>query len=187
MDGGDQLTFLRSLRAVRRYADRPIERRAHEAILEVVRWTGSGKNRQPWEVIVVQDRSALLQLSQYGRFASHLSGAAAAYVLVMDSAEDQFDEGRLSQNIMLAAWAQGIGSCMATFSTGEDLQRGRELLAIPEAGWFRHSIALGFPADEAALRRPRGAADHLTGVVPVGRKSLDSMVHWERYTVDDEA
>lgn len=187
MDDADQLMFLRSLRAVRRYADRPIERRVHEAVLEVARWTGSGKNRQPWEVVVVEKRSTLQELSRLGRFASHLTGAAAAYVLVMDSAEDQFDEGRLAQNLMLAAWAYGIGSCMATFSTEEDVQRGRELMSIPEDRWFRHSVALGLPADDAALRRARGAADPLAGVVPVGRKSFDSMVHWERYTVDGDA
>jgi nitroreductase len=173
--------FLRSLRAVRRYADRPIERAVLEEILEVARWTGSGKNRQPWELVVVEERAALAQLAVYGQFAKHLAGAAAAVVLVMEDASRRFDEGRLAQNLMLAAWTHGIGSCMATFSTDEDAQRGRELLGIPVDRWFHNSIAFGYPADDPSndpgARFGRLPAD----VVPRGRKPLDSFLHWERY------
>ena len=39
--------FLRSLRAVRRYAQRPIPDAVLLDVLEVARWTGSAKNTQP--------------------------------------------------------------------------------------------------------------------------------------------
>jgi nitroreductase len=39
--------LLRSLRVVRRYADRPVPDDVLLSILEVARWTGSAKNTQP--------------------------------------------------------------------------------------------------------------------------------------------
>ena len=44
-------------------------------------------------------------------YAGHLAGAAAAIVLVMQNASQRFDQGRLAQSLMLAAWAHGVGSC----------------------------------------------------------------------------
>lgn len=169
--------FLRSLRAVRRYADRPVARPVLEQVLEVTRWTGSGKNRQPWEVVVVQDRPALQALSGFGRYAGHLSGASAAVVLVMADESDRFDAGRLAQNVMLAAWAHGVGSCPATFSTAQDVERARELLDLPADRWLRHSIALGYPSGD----RSEWIGGLAPDVVPRGRKPLSSFVHWERY------
>lgn len=176
----DPVRFLRSLRTVRRYADRPIDRAVLDEILEVGRWTGSGKNRQPWEVVLVQDRTVLSELARCGGFASHLAEAAMATVLVMADATRQFDEGRLAHNLMLAAWAHGIGSCMSTFSSEADVQRGRELLGVPESRWMRHSIAFGYPEDRLSADGKR-SCQLPTGIAPGGRKPMDSFVHWERF------
>ncbi|MGI9252361.1 MAG: nitroreductase family protein, partial [Thermomicrobiales bacterium] len=51
----DAIDLIRSLRAVRRYAPRPIEPAAMERIVEAARWTGSAKNHQPWSLIVVEN------------------------------------------------------------------------------------------------------------------------------------
>jgi nitroreductase len=102
-------------------------------------------------------------------------------VLVMSDPTRRFDEGRLAQNLMLAAWAHGIGSCIATFSSDEDVRRGVELLDIPGDRAVRNSIAFGYPADAAALRRGTQPADISPSVVPLGRKPLASLVHWERF------
>lgn len=178
MSGASGAELLRGLRAVRRYAPRPIERGVLEDILEVARWTGSGKNSQPWELVVTEDRAVLEQLATLGQYASHLAGAAAAIVLVMADESRRFDEGRLAQNLMLAAWSHGVGSCIATFSTDEDRRRGRELLGIPADRSVRNSIAFGYPADAQALRR--GPRPDLA-VVPLGRKPLADLVHRERF------
>ena len=66
----EQIRFLRGLRAVRRYADRLIKPSILVDILDTVRWTGSGKNRQPWEPVVVQERARLQQLATCGQFGS---------------------------------------------------------------------------------------------------------------------
>jgi nitroreductase len=172
--------FLRGMRAVRRYDSRPVEQAVLDEILEVARWTGSGKNSQPWELVTVQHPATKVQLADCGTFAAHLARASVAVVLVMENADRRFDEGRLAQNLMLAAWGYGVGSCMATFSTDADVQRAKDLLRIPVHRFVRNSIALGYPADEASLRLSQ-SQDLPPGVVPLGRKPVSSMVHREQY------
>ncbi len=99
------IELLRTLRAVRRFAAQPIPDAVLHDLLEVARWTGSAKNTQPWELVVITDRQLLVQLARFGQYAGHLAGAPLAIALLMDHATQVFDAGRLAQNIMVAAWA----------------------------------------------------------------------------------
>ena len=172
--------LMRSMRVVRRYADRPIPDEVLRDVLEIGRWTGSSKNTQPWEVIVVGDRETLKRLSSLGQFASHLAGAQAALVHVMDSANNAFDAGRLAERMMLAAWAHGVGSCIASIFPENNVSEAKQLLGIPQERWVRQTIALGYPADAGATRvtmTPRMAS-----VLPsIGRKPMERFVSWERH------
>jgi nitroreductase len=174
-----QINLLRSLRAVRRFSDREIPAKALDDILEVAQWTGSSKNTQPWELVVVGDRSTLGRLSRLGRYADHVAGARLAIALTMERAtlSTEFDKGRLAQNIMLAAWAYRIGSCIASLFPEKNERAAKELLGVPAERELRTVISLGYPADEEALR----LTGPLRRIVPTGRKPLDQLVSWERY------
>jgi nitroreductase len=173
----DETRLIRSLRSVRRFDSRPIPQDVLGDILEAARWTGSGKNSQPWRLVAVRDRETLAALSRCGQFAFHLEEAPAAIVLSMDDADHLFDEGRLAQNIQLGAWAHGVGSCIASFFPGENIAAARELLGVPEERSCHTAISLGYPADVDALRIPPG----FESVVPRGRMPLTELVGWERY------
>ncbi len=174
------LRFLRRLRAVRRFAPQPLPQRVLDDVIEAARWTGSSKNSQPWELVVVRDRERLRVLATLGRFAGHLAGAAAGIVLVMESPATAFDAGRLAQQLMLAAWAHGVGSCIASIFPEENESRAKTLLGVPAERWVRTAISLGYPADKAALRV--STTPETARVLPaVGRKPLDQFVSWEQY------
>jgi nitroreductase len=169
--------FLGSLRAVRRFSDRAITDDVMRDILEVARRTGSSKNTQPWELVVVRERDTLKALSKLGGFAGYVATAQADIVLVMDSANNAFDCGRLAERLMLAAWAHGIGSCIASLFPDESARKAKELLGIPAARWVRQTVAIGYPADEMGTR----AAGTPRMVRPIVRKPLEQLVSWERY------
>ena len=165
---------------MRRYAATPIPEDVLLDILEAARWTGSAKNRQLWEVVVVRDRATLEQLSRCGQYAEHLAGAQAGIVLVMQDAGWAFDCGRLAQNIQLAAWAHGVGSCIATLFPEENEARAKELLGIPAERWVRQSVALGYPAD-ARAHRFSAEPDSGNRGLGLGRKPMEEFASWERY------
>ena len=114
------IALLRGLHAVRQFRSEPIPQDIIDAVLEVARWSGSASNRQHWELVVVRERETLRQMAQCEGFAKHLAGAALGIVLVMEGNpalvdQETYDEGRLSERIMLAARAYGVGSCIGWF------------------------------------------------------------------------
>jgi nitroreductase len=171
--------FLRSLRAVRRFSSAPVSDDVLQDILEVARWTGSSKNSQPWRLIVVRDRGTLAELARCGPYAGHLAGAQAAIVLVMDDGNRRFDEGQLAHNIMLAAWARGVGSCIASIYPDTNKERARTLLRVPPKKWLHTAISLGYPADDNArlLSAERGGLTE----VPIGRTPVANLVDVEHF------
>ena len=169
--------LIKSLRSVRLFSQREIPDDVLLDILEAGRWTGSAKNTQPWDLIVVKKRESLAALAQCGRYAGHLATATLAIALVMrgEDAPTLMDEGRLMQNLMLGAWAHGVGSCIASIYPAENEQRARELLGIPHDRHLRTMLSIGYPAGPEALRLPENAP------IPRGRRAIADVVSWERF------
>lgn len=182
----EAMEVLRTLRAVRSYSAQTIPQNVLHDILEVARWTGSAKNTQPWELVVVLDKASLVELASLGHYAGHLASATAGIVLVMEGPGREFDAGRLAQSIMLAAWTHGVGSCIASLFPAENQQRARHLLGVPDERSAHTVIALGYPADAEALRL-RSAPDNVRSAVPQGRKPHAELVSWEQYGRRDPA
>jgi nitroreductase len=158
-----------SLRVVRTFAAHPLEPAHLARILAAARRTGSSKNGQDWQFIVVRDRARLEALSKVGPYAGHLAGAAAAVALVAPTRLDRWDLGRAAQDMMLAAWELGIGSVPATVYESEMAAR---LLQLPADQDCHYLISFGYPADETVLTRPNRAG---------GRKPLAELVFDERW------
>jgi nitroreductase len=168
----DRIAFLRSLRAVRRFRPDPVPREVVDDILEVARWSGSASNRQPWEMVVIQDGETLGAVARVEGYAHHLRDAPLGIVLVMagERAEQEtYDEGRLAERVMLAALAHGVGSSVG-WIVGSGRDAAREILGVPEGRVVRTAISLGYP-DEGARRQRAVQA----------RKPLSEIVHEGRY------
>lgn len=159
------------LRVVRKYRAEPLAVDDLAAILEAGRWTGSAKNRQDWVFVVVDDRDVRMKLAECGRFSQPVRDAPVVIVPVRTPGGYEFDIGRVSQNIMLAAAAKGVGSCPVTL---HDDQCAARVLEVPDDHQARYAICLGYP-DEDAERVQR--AGRSWG----GRKPLDELVRHNRF------
>jgi nitroreductase len=156
-DAPSFIALLRGLRAVRQFRPGPVPEAAVRDIVEVVRWSGSAGNGQPWQVVLVRDRETLRTLAALEGYADHLAGAALAAVLVMPGANpewDAFDEGRLSERVMLAAAAHGLGSSIG-WLRGSGPDEAKRLLGVPSERTVRTAISIGYPTEEAARRGGR--------------------------------
>src|SRR6185369_9500261 len=111
----------------RAFLPRPIPDETLHRILQAARMTGSSKNREPNRLVVVRDRARLARLAATSRFARFIADSAATIVIAQTEPHD-FDAGRCAQNMMLAAWNEGIGSCPAHLPEAEVAA----LLGIPE-------------------------------------------------------
>ncbi len=170
------VNFLKRLRAIRQFRPAPIPQEIVDAVLDVARWSGSASNKQPWEFVVIRNKETLRVLSKVEGFASHLAGASVGIVLVMAGDKGQveqetFDEGRLSERIMLAASAYGVGSSIGWFRKS-GMTDAKAILGIPQERLVRTAISMGYPDEEARRARPKPAQ---------ARKSLADTMHDERY------
>ncbi|TAM78416.1 MAG: nitroreductase, partial [Chloroflexota bacterium] len=67
--------------------------------------------------------------------------------------------GRAAQNMVLAAWELGIGSCPATVY---EQALARRLLGYPDDHHCEYLLSFGYPAEPAILTRPKRAGGRLT-------------------------
>ncbi len=180
------LDTLRRVRNTREFTAEPVSDEALGAILEIARRTGSAMNAQPWEFVVVRDPETLRAISQTGPNLPWMAGAPLAIVLVMAGRRPElegFDEGRLAERIMEAAYAQGLAAGLGWFLAGEPRRAAYGLLGVPEAKAMRTAIAIGHPApDRSPAAPPAAAADYHEGQrPPTARKPLAELVHRDRY------
>ena len=100
-----------SKREVRAYADRPLPDDAVRRLLEAGRLAGSSRNRQARRFVVLRD-GALARAAEAVYSPGNVRGAGLAVAIVIrGKGPTGFDAGRAAQNMMLAAWGDGIGSC----------------------------------------------------------------------------
>jgi len=159
---------------VRQFRDEPVPDDVLNDILEAARWSGSAKNTQPWQFVVVRKRDTLTQLSRLGQYAGHLAGAAVAIVILTHG--DAFDAGRVAQNMMLAAHAQGVGSCIAWIFPQ---QSALQLLHAPSGYQVSAAISFGYPAP--VVRKTIEGQPLERVLSSMGRKSLSDLVHYESF------
>lgn len=123
-----------SKRDVREYAETPIPDDVVRRILDAGRLAGSSRNRQQREFVVVSDKETLAEAV----FAPENVLGAALVVAIAGSASG-FDIGRAAQNMMLAAWNDGVGSCPNGQRDPEAVER---LVGAPVGA----VLSFGYPA-----------------------------------------
>lgn len=174
--------MLRSLRAVRRFLRGQVPADAVAEIVEVARWTGSARNRQPWRVMLVTDPAKRASLARLGAYASPLEQAPLVVLLAIDlalgGADAEFDAGRFAQSVMLAAHAQGLGSCPVSFFPAANIRMAAAMTGLREPWQVRTAIAIGYPD-------PTARDDVGRPAIPTGRLStLDLVVGDDASSID---
>jgi nitroreductase len=110
--GVDACLAVASKRDQREYAERPVPEEAVRRSLDAGRIAGGAKNRQPWRFLVLGDRGLVDQVAQTVYASPDLLGAPR---VMANCGQRQgpvaFDAGRAAQNVMLAAWNEGVFSC----------------------------------------------------------------------------
>lgn len=140
--------------------DRPIEKEKMERILEIARLAPSACNAQPWHMIVVDDpelknrvadatSERILGMNHFTKQAPvhivlveekvNLTSGIGGWVKQKDYA--QMDLGVVAAHIVLAARAEGLGSCIVGWFNEPKM---RELLSIPDSKRVWLDIVIGY-------------------------------------------
>ena len=153
----DAYLAIASRREVRTYSDRPVPDEIQRRILDAGRVSGSSQNRQGWRFLWVTDRALLERLAETVYVPSNLRGCAFAVALgVSGKGPTTFDAGRAAQNMMLAAWNEGVGSCPNGMP---DRGAAGEVLGLSEGEEPAIVLTFGYPARPGRAPESRSAED----------------------------
>jgi nitroreductase len=170
----DVQTLFRSQRAIRTFTNEEVPDDLVNQVLTAAIHGPSGSNTQPWHFIVVRDptvKHAISEVYEEARAAGPMPSAggarqplAAAPVLIVACVNTPAS-GRAGlqtgasiypsvQNLLLAARALGLGSCLTTLHRRRKA-RIHEILGIPDHIESAAIIPLGWPdRDYGPNRRP---------------------------------
>lgn len=153
---------VKTMLAVRDYQRKPIPDEVVTRIVEAGRLTGSSRNRQHWDFVVVRDEQRLKKLGELASTGPYIAQAALAIaVVVPDAPVGYMDGARATQDMMLVAWAEGIGS---NWVGNMDTQAVKELLGVPQDRMVLNVIPFGYPTKELGAghkdRKPLSEVAH---------------------------
>ena len=147
----DTLLAIASRREVREYEPRALPPDVEERILDAGRLAGSAQNRQPWRFDVVSGE--LLADTVYEP--TNLRGAPFVVAIVVSGKGPvSFDAGRAAQNMLLAAWNEGVGSSPNGIA---DEPAARAALELDDDERIAIVLSFGYPA------KPRDPESHSAG------------------------
>jgi nitroreductase len=162
----DAFLTIVSKRDTRSYAARDVPDDVQARILEAGRLAGSARNRQPWRFLVVESPEARERLAETVFVPANVRGARLVIAIVGSGG---IDAGRCAQNMMLAAWADGVASCP---NGTPDPDRTARALGLSDDERAAVVLSFGYPATGHTAEK-RGADDW---IARAERKPLDELV-----------
>ena len=162
-----------SRRSVRDYLARPVPRDTMELIARCGINAPNAMNRQEWEIRIVDNPdfidgvTALFvkanpDMALNSGFRNMFRNApTVVFIAAPESAYSGVNCGLLGENMILAAWSMGIGSCClgwpVSFMNSESAADYLSQLNFSEGYTLLYAIGFGFPA-ETPEARPRDEA-----------------------------
>ena len=165
----DAIEVLLTRRSIRLFKDKPIPKDILEKVVDAGRFAATARNVQPWEFVVVENRDTLKKLAELAENGRFIAGAAACVVVFSTDTKYYLEDGcAATENIMLAARAEGIGSCWVAGDKKPYCGQVAKLLAAPDAYKLVSLIPMGYPESKDAFFASE-------------KRKLKDMLHWEKF------
>lgn len=184
-----------SRRTIRAFQDKPVARKLLDNFVNAARLAPAAANRQPLRYIVVDDSDICNNIFPNIRLAGYLDWSPTAevqpraYIVITVDKKLQkptwipFDVACAAENICLAAWDEGIGSCMIGAYNKTEV---KDVLLIPHEIDIGLIVALGYPAHESKVEDIKGEKVEYwrdeDGAFHVPKRSLKSVTRYNKYT-----
>ncbi len=150
----DTMEAIFTRRSVRSYTPDPVPDERVEKLLRAAMQAPSSSNGQPWHFVVIRERAILEAIPKFHQFAEMLPQASVAIVVCGDERLEKrqgcwvIDCAAATQNLLLAAHAQGLGAVWTGVHLAEQRVAGmRALLGLPEYIHPLSLVAVGYPAE----------------------------------------
>jgi nitroreductase len=143
-------------RSVRQFTDKEVTDEQVKEILTAAMVAPSANHVNPWEFVVVRDKSTLDRLSEIGMWQKFIADSSVSIVITANAIDtDKWvqDSSIAGAHIYLETANQGLGSCWANvmdnpMKENERERLVKEVLNIPDTHRVLCIMAIGYPAQE---------------------------------------
>ncbi len=181
-------------RTIRRFKPDPVPRQLLARLTESARLAPSAANLQPLEFVAVDDEAVRAAIFPCLKWAAYIAPAGdpgpgeepKAYVVTLVNTKVrekmfEYDVGAAMENMILAALAEGVGSC---WLLSVDRDRLRTVLGVPEAYRIDSVLALGYPAEDPAAEAMGESCRYWKdagGRLHVPKRPAAAVTHFNRF------
>ena len=172
----DVLEAIKGRRSIRAFKSEDVPPEIVEKLIDAARWAPSAGNIQPWEFIIVRNPEIKRNLAKAALNQSFVEEAPVVIVVCADEVRSSQgygvrgktlyciqDTAAATQNIHLAAYSLGLGTCWVGAFNEEE---ARKILEIPEGVRPVAIIPVGYPAEKPSARN---------------RRPLNQIIHYEKF------
>ena len=161
MEVNPVLSAIMARRSVRKYLSTPVETQKLEILAKCGINAPSAVNRQPWLVRVIEDQKLIADVNKAAGRSLFYDAPNLICVCTPTNGSGMYDAGLLSENIMLAAQAMGLGTvCLGgpvrMLVANEKYKFFLDSLDLPADYKLDYILAVGYP-DEQPAAKPRAA------------------------------
>ena len=189
----DVYKAIMSRRSIRRFKQKTISVEVLKKLVDAGRLAPSAANLQPLEFFIVRDKKICSQLFETISWAGYIKPKwtpvegerPTGYIvmLVKDSKNPWYlrDVSLASENIVLTAESEGLGSCILCKI---DKEKIRSILKIPETYIIDSLIALGHKAEESVVEDYSGFVEYWRDekqVMHVPKRKLEDVIHINKF------
>jgi nitroreductase len=190
----DIFDLIKTRRSIRRFRQEKLDRNFLIELIEAARCAPAGANIQSLEYIIVDEPQICQQLFETLAWAGHVkpkrnpspNQRPVAYIVVLIDTGIKKDASigaaAAIENILLAAWGRGIGSCWLGLI---DRQKISQVLNIDEKYKIDSVIALGKPAEKPVMEdaKTEDTKYYLDekDVLHVPKRPLKKIVHFNKF------
>lgn len=154
----DLNSALTARRSIRKYKNRMPEKDKLRMVLKGAMYAPSAVNKQPWHFLVIDERDLLDRIMEVHPYASMLSTAPLAILVCGDTELHNgpgywaVDCAAATQNLLLAAHGQGLGTCWVGIHPVEERKEAMsELFLLPDTILPFALVAMGYPDQERPI------------------------------------
>lgn len=163
----DTLECISKRVSVRQYTAKTIDKDILEKLVDSGRRAPTARAVEPWEFVVITEKSVLEKLSQIVATGVFLKGAAACLAVFCQDTKYYLEDGcAATENILLAAADFGLGACWIAGAKKEYALEVSEILGAAAGLKIVSLISLGWPLKEVRQNKKR---------------KLEDLIHWERF------
>ena len=148
----DVFEAMETRRSIRKYTDEAVSDKAVERMLSAAMMAPSAGNAQPWQFVVVRDRSRLEKVKDYNPYAAMADKAPVGILVCGDLRLEKYegfwvqDCSAAVQNLLLAAHAMGLGAVWTGVYPMESRVKGfRGLFDLPDPVIPLALVVIGHP------------------------------------------